>query len=93
MKGKSESEVAQSCLTLCDPIEAHLWDSPGKNTRVGCHFLLQCMKGKSESEVALEEPILSFKETSWNLHTHFCVSHWLGSLLMRERISYILKGN
>ena len=27
------------------------WDSPGKNTRVGCHFLLQCMKVKSESEV------------------------------------------
>ena len=29
-----------------------LWDPPGKNTGVGCHFLLQCMKGKSESEVA-----------------------------------------
>ena len=29
----------------------HPWDSPGKNTGVGCHFLLQCMKGKSESEV------------------------------------------
>ena len=29
----------------------HLWDSPGKNTGVGCHFLLQCMKVKSESEV------------------------------------------
>ena len=28
------------------------WDSPGKNTEVGCHFLLQCMKVKSESEVA-----------------------------------------
>ena len=28
------------------------WDSPGKNTAVGCHFLLQCMKVKSESEVA-----------------------------------------
>ena len=27
------------------------WDSPGKNTGVGCHFLLQCMKGKRESEV------------------------------------------
>ena len=27
------------------------WDSPGKNTGVGCHFLLQCMKMKSESEV------------------------------------------
>ena len=30
----------------------HPWDSPGKNTGVGCHFLLQCMKMKSESEVA-----------------------------------------
>ena len=30
----------------------HPWDSPGKNTKVGCHFLLQCMKVKSESEVA-----------------------------------------
>src|SRR5574337_1227665 len=28
------------------------WDSQGKNTGVGCHFLLQCMKVKSESEVA-----------------------------------------
>ena len=27
------------------------WDSPGKNTGVGCHFLLQCMKVKSEREV------------------------------------------
>ena len=30
----------------------HPWGSPGKNTGVGCHFLLQCMKVKSESEVA-----------------------------------------
>ena len=30
----------------------HPWDSPGKNTGVGCHFLLQCRKVKSESEVA-----------------------------------------
>ena len=30
----------------------HPWDSPSKNTGVGCHFLLQCMKVKSESEVA-----------------------------------------
>ena len=34
------------------------WDSPGKNTGVGCHFLLQCMKVKSESEVAQSCPIL-----------------------------------
>ena len=29
------------------------WDSPGKNTGVGCHFFLQCMRVKSESEVTL----------------------------------------
>ena len=34
------------------------WDSPGKNTGVGCHFLLQCMKVKSESEVTLSCPTL-----------------------------------
>ena len=34
------------------------WDSPGKNTGVGCHFLLQCMKVKSESEVAQSTPTL-----------------------------------
>ena len=34
------------------------WDSPGKNTGVGCHFLLQCMKVKSESEVAQSCPTL-----------------------------------
>ena len=35
------------------------WDSQGKNTGVGCHFLLQCMKVKSESEVAQSCPTLS----------------------------------
>ena len=34
------------------------WDSPGKNTRAGCHFLLQCMKVKSESEVTQSCPTL-----------------------------------
>ena len=37
----------------------HPWDSPGKNTGVGCHFLLQCMKVKSEREVAQSYPTLS----------------------------------
>ena len=32
------------------------WDSPGKNTGEGCHFLLQCVKVKSESEVAQSCP-------------------------------------
>ena len=35
------------------------WDSPGKNPGVGCQFLLQCMKVKSESEVAQAHPTLS----------------------------------
>ena len=34
------------------------WDSPGKNTGVGCHFLLQCSKVKGESEVAQSCPTL-----------------------------------
>ena len=46
----ASAKLLQSCPTLCDPIDGI--DSPGKNTGVGCHFLLQCMKVKSESEVA-----------------------------------------
>ena len=51
----------QLCLTLCDPIDEPTrlfrpWDSPGKNTGVGCHFLLQCMKVKSQSEVTQSCP-------------------------------------
>ena len=54
----------QLCPTLCDPIDGsppafpRPWGSPGKNTGVGCHFLLQCMKVKSESEVAQSCPTL-----------------------------------
>ena len=43
-KVESESEVAQSCLTLCDPMDTRLlcpWDFLGKGSGVGCHFLLQ----------------------------------------------------
>ena len=40
----------------------HPWDSPGKNTGVGCHFLLQCMKVISEREVAQSCPTLA---TPW----------------------------
>ena len=51
------AKLLQSCPILCDPIDSspsgspHPWDSPGKNIEVGCHFFLQCMKVKSESEV------------------------------------------
>ena len=47
----------QSCLTLCHTRQPtrllHLWDSPSKNTGVGCHFLLQCVKVKLPSRVQL----------------------------------------
>ena len=55
----------QSCPTLCDPIDGSPpgspspWDSPGKNTGMGCYFLLQCMKVKSETEVAQSHPTAS----------------------------------
>ena len=45
----------QQPTRLCRP-----WDSSGKNTGVGCHFLPQCMKVKSESEVAQSCPILHY---------------------------------
>ena len=56
-EGPAAAKSLQSCLTLCDPRPQPTrfprpWDSPGKKTGVGCHFLLQCMKVKSESEVA-----------------------------------------
>ena len=53
---------------MSDPVRPHRrqptrlprpWDSPGKNTGVGCHFLLQCRKVKSESEGAQSCPTLS----------------------------------
>ena len=61
----ADAKLLQSCPTLCDPIDGrppgsrHHWDSPGKNTGVGCHFLVQCMKMKRESEVAQSCPTLS----------------------------------
>ena len=49
------------CATPQTPQPTRLlcpWDSPGKNTGVGCHFLFQCMKVKSDSEVAQSCPTL-----------------------------------
>ena len=60
------AKLLKSCLTLCESIDSsppgspvRPWDSPGKNSGVGCHFLLQSMKVKSESEVAQSCPTLS----------------------------------
>ena len=62
------SSVQFSCSVLSNSVRPRIqkptgfprpWDSPGKNTGVGCHFLLQCMKVKSEREVAQSCPTLS----------------------------------
>ena len=37
------------------PTRLHPWDSPGKNTEVGCHFLFQCMRVKSESHSVVSD--------------------------------------
>ena len=62
----------QSCPTLCNPMNGSQpgsprpWDSPGKNTGVGCHFFLRCMKVKSESQVAQLCPTLR-NPMDWSL--------------------------
>ena len=59
--GFSTNAAAAKSLQSCPTLRPHrqqptrlprAWDSPGKNTGVGCHFLFQCIKVKRESEVA-----------------------------------------
>ena len=61
------------------------WDSPGKNTGVGCHFLFQCMKVKSESEVTqscltLRDPMDCSLPGS-SIHGFSRQEYWSGVLL------------
>ena len=71
------------------------WDSPGKNTGVGCHFLLQCMKVKIESEVAQSCPTLSdpvdCSLTGSSVHGIFQarVLEW-GAIAFSEETQYLL---
>ena len=68
------------------------WDSPGKNTGVGCHFLLQCMKVRSESEGALPQSKLPVLH-AWDVDCHLgsssspcpgiCLSLVLSSMCLR----------
>ena len=61
----SAAAAAAKSLLVSNSVQPHRrqhtrlpcpWDSPGKNTGVGCHFLLQCMKVESESEAAQSCP-------------------------------------
>ena len=77
-----------SCVQLCvipQTAATRLpcpWDSPGKNTGVGCHFLLQCMKVKSEREVARSCPILrdpmDCSLPGSSIHGIFQAKYWSG---------------
>ena len=65
------AKSCQLCPTLCNTIDrsppgSRPWDSPGKKTGVGCHFLLQFMKVKSESEIT---------QSSLTLHHPMDCSH------------------
>ena len=68
MCSPNETAAAAIASVVSDSVQPHRrqptrlprpWDSPGKNTGVGCHFLLQCMKVKIESEVTQSCPTLS----------------------------------
>ena len=74
----------------------HPWDSPGKNTGVSCYFLLQCMKVKSESEVAqscltLSDP-MDFSPPGSSIHGIFQarVLEW-GAIAFSEDIWKVLQ--
>ena len=67
LPSSTATATAAKSLQLCPTLRLHRqqptrlphpWDSPRKNTGVSCHFLLQCMKVKSESEVAQSRPTL-----------------------------------
>ena len=68
MIGMVTGRLCYVALVVSDPVRPHRrqptrlplpWESPGKNTGVGCHVLLQCMKVKNESKVAQSCPTLS----------------------------------
>ena len=69
----------------------HPWDSPGKNTGVGCHFLLQCMKVKSESKVAqscltLSDP-MDYSLPRSSIHGFSRQEYWSGVPLPSPGVS------
>ena len=64
----ADAAAAAKSLVMSDSVQPHglqpsrllrPWDFPGKNTGVGCHCLLQCMKVESKSEVSQSCPTLS----------------------------------
>ena len=75
----------------------HPWDSPGKNTGVGCHFLLQCMKEKSEGEVAQSCPTpsdpMDCSPPSSSIHGFSRQEYWSGGPLPSPKLTLASKNN
>ena len=77
----------QSCITLCDrphrwqPTRLpRPWDSPGKNTGVGCHFLLQRMRVKTVSLFKMERwASLGVLQRAWASSWNDCGTTWFFS--------------
>ena len=78
------SHAAAKSLQSCPTVWPHRrqptrlprpWDSPGKNTGVGCQFLLQCMSVKSESEVAQSCPTPTIYQDNYQVTTDISKPH------------------
>ena len=93
--------AAAKSLQSCPTLHGHYrrqptrlprpWDSPGKNTGVGCHCLLQCTKVKSESEVAQLCPTLS-DPMDWSIPGSsgvgcHCLLQWFGLARTKQWIT------
>ena len=86
MKVKSESEVSQSCPTLCDPMQPtrllHPWDFLGKSTRVGCHCLLHNYCRVIQKKICVLNTCLFLKNLQGTYCSHHSdITHPLGETL------------
>ena len=77
LKKPVHAKSLQSCPTLCDPIDCSPprrlcpWDSPGKNTGVGCHALLQTKKKTLYVFFILDKNQRPFKHIFLSLNINF----------------------
>ena len=98
---KSTSHAAAKSLVVSDSVRPHRrqptrlcrpWDSPGKNTGVGCHFLLQSMKVKSESEGA-QSCLTLRKPVGSSIHGIFQARVLPWGVIKKIIIIFVIHGN
>ena len=78
--------VTKSCPTLCNPVDhnppGYPWDSPGKNTRVGCHFLLQgVFPTHGSTHICIEKQVFYYWATWEAPCVCVCIGEWNGNTL------------